>query len=180
MINRSKLSNRTVRTAASFLCAVASIGLSIAAYADGRWVHNVTGGGQDSYPADNYEPTFRITFNARVDAQDVAEGMVRWWFLDGRPASYGEVSCLEVRGNRAYIAYQAEGGEFGDYGLPGNTVLFAVQDNGEGYPNDSDRQSFISFANFPVTCGVFADFIDSGIPGSGFPVIWLDGNVQVR
>lgn len=159
--------------------ALAMAGFSVAHA--GPWVHNVTGGGEDSYPGYDGDPNFKIEFDARVDANGYAEGDVAWWFLDGTPASFGHVTCLEVRENRAYLVYAAEGGEYPGYGDPGNSVLIAFEDNGQGSGDDPDRQSFIYYANAPLwPCEAWADFVDAGGPGGGFPVEWVHGNVQVR
>jgi hypothetical protein len=123
------------------------------------------------------DATFSISFDARVDAADNATGKVEWWFLDGTPASYGTVGCVEFRDNRAYLSYQVEGGELEGYGEPGNWVFVGFEDNGEGAGGPADRQSFIYFAGESIPCEFFADFIEGS---DGFPVEWLHGNVQVR
>ncbi|TAL57935.1 MAG: hypothetical protein EPN84_13405 [Legionella sp.] len=161
--------------------AVFLLGISFSSYSAGsKWVHNVTGGGEDSYPNQNNKPTFKISLNAKINEEGLVKGYVEWWFLDGRPASFGNVYCMEVRNNRAYIGYKSLGGQFGGYGIPGNSVLLALEDNGEGSNAYSDRQSFIYYVNFPTyTCTNFVDFIESQ-GDNGFPVIWLHGNVQIR
>lgn len=146
-----------------------------------RWVHNVSGGGADFYPGETDDISFRITFHTRSDANGNVVGDVHWTFPDGRLASRGDVYCLDVRDNRAYMAYRVEAGEFGGYGVPGNTVALGFEDNGEGSGAPADRQSFIYFGpGFDIDCVGFGDFVESGSPGSGFPVEWVRGNVQVR
>jgi hypothetical protein len=122
-----------------------------------------------------------MELDARVDADGHAEGDVAWWFADGTPASFGSVTCLAVRENRAYLVYAAQGGEYSGYGTPGNSVMIAFEDNGQGRADLPDRQSFIYYANAPQwSCAVWADFVDAGGDGGGFPVEWLHGNVRVR
>lgn len=111
--------------------ALAMAGASTA-HADGAWVHSVTGGGEDSYPGSEGERTFKMELDASVDADGHAEGDVAWWFADGTPASFGSVTCLVVRENRAYLVYASEGGEYSGYGTPGNSVMIAFADNGQG------------------------------------------------
>jgi len=149
------------------------------AHAGGPWVHSVTGGGEDSYPGYDDEPTFVVEVDARVDADGNAEGSVAWWFMDGRPASFGSVNCMVVRDNRAYLIYTSEGGEYPGYGTPGYRVMIAFEDNGQGRNDPPDRQSFIYVGNGPVgSCDPWADYADAADPP--FPVEWLHGNVQVR
>lgn len=162
---------------------VATTGLENAVVAEqaakgGKWIHNVTGGGKDFYPGETKDASFEITFNAKKDADGNVKGKVKWNFLDGTPASYGSVQCLEVRDNRAYMTYIAEGGNWDPgYGTPGNTVYLAFEDNGEGTNAPLDRQSFIYVGGNTNNCDVLnPDFFDT----QGFPVEWVNGNVQVR
>lgn len=143
----------------------------------GKWIHSVSGGGKDFYPGETNDATFEITFNARKDADGNVKGKVKWNFLDGTPASYGSVQCLEVRDNRAYMTYIAEGGNWVAYGTPGKTVYLAFEDNGEGSNAPLDRQSYIYAGGNTTNCdGLNPDFFDN----EGFPVKWVNGNVQVR
>ncbi len=149
---------------------------AFAASAGVAWQHVVTGGGEDMYPG-SVGPSYSITFNARLDFGGNAAGRVEWFFLDGTPASYGTVYCLEVRDNRAVIGYIAEGGAAGGYGTPGNSVIFGVEDNGEGDGAPPDRQSFIYLSDGLLSCSNHLDFVENV---EGFPVVWLNGNVQVN
>lgn len=161
------------------LMAVAILGSTMAVTAQGsRWVHNVTGGGKDSYPGFEGDPNFEISFNARVDEDGYTDGKVEWYALDGSLISSGDVTCLEVRDNRAYISYNVVTGDGGGYGTPGHSVLLGFEDNGEGVNEPADRQSYIYYAlssNYP--CVPFADYVEAT---DGFPVEWVEGNVQVR
>jgi hypothetical protein len=47
----------------------------LAASRGGKWVHRVSGGGEDMYPGTS-EATFSISFDARVDAADNATDKV--------------------------------------------------------------------------------------------------------
>lgn len=146
----------------------------------GRWVHNVTGGGKDLFPTDT-DASFTLAVNARADENGDAAGQMTWWFLDGTPASYGDVYCVEVRGNRAYVGYLAEGGDAQFYGVPGNSVLVGFEDNGEGAGSPGDRQTYIYFVEGRAyDCAAFADQIEAFSPANQFPVAWVRGNVQVR
>ena len=149
--------------------------------ASARVANSVSGGGADFYPSETDDISFRITFNARSNVDGALRGRVHWTFPDGRLASQGDVYCLDVRGNRAYMAYRATAGEFGGYGELGNSVVLGFEDNGEGAGSPLDRQSFIYFGiDVDLDCSDFGDFVESGAPGSGFPVEWVRGNVQVR
>ncbi len=144
--------------------------------------HRVTGRGKDIYPDGS---TFSITFNARGDQSGVATGQITWQFPDGFVESFGSVYCLEVRGHRAYMSYLVKGGNLDVYGTPGNSVLLGfedndVEDNDEESGAPADRQTYIYAANTTAyPCKQFADFIDAGGPGGGFPVLWK-GRLEIR
>ncbi len=78
------------------------------------------------------------------------------------------------------MMYRAEAGEFGAYGAPGNQIFLGLEDNGEGKNADPDRQTYIYYANWGADCSNLAGFADWIEGSSGFPVVWLHGNVQVR
>ena len=148
-----------------------------------KWEHVVTAGGKDSYPNPGFEDqaTFLLNVNAKVDSEGNANGRVTWKFLDGRFASFSNnIYCMLVEENRAYLVYEAEGGEFSSYGVPGNYVLLALKDNGEGFNSEPDEQSYIYVAGGPIPCEDWKNFIDTSLFGAGFPVKWFHGNVQVN
>lgn len=186
-----RCSSSESRRAATFVAAICSFTLMLSVVGElsakppaksdnGRWVHRVNGGGIDSYPNANGNPTFEITFNARTDADGYTDGVVEWTALDGTVLSYGLVVDMEVRGNRAYMKYIALGGASAAYGTPGHAVYLGLEDNGEGKNALPDRQTPIFFHRHSApnyTAAHFANFIENRFD---FRVLWLHGNVQVR
>ena len=138
-----------------------------------KWVAMASGGGQDLYPGSE-NPDFVITFNAKEDSEGNDVGMVNWSDTEGNVIASGEVDCLFVEGNRAWIRYIADiGGTF-------YHIYIGFEDNGEGANAELDRHTFIyggPVSEFNATC---EDFAASDGFGNGFPVEWVRGNVQVK
>jgi hypothetical protein len=145
------------------------------ARAPGPWVHVANGGGQDLYPGST-TTDFQISFNAREDAQGNDVGSVSWTDpTTGATIASGRVDCLHVTGNRAWVRYVA------DLGGTLFHVYIGFEDNGEGRKATGvDRHTFIYGG--PVNPGnaTCEDFANTNGFGTGFPVEWVRGNVQVR
>ncbi|WP_296705855.1 hypothetical protein [Algoriphagus sp.] len=139
-----------------------------------KWVAMASGGGKDLYP-DSDEPNFEITFSAREDADGNDVGKVNWKDTEGNVIASGEVDCLYVEGNRAWVRYvfEVEDVPF--------LIWIGFEDNGEGSKAESDRHTYIYGglkADFDyLSC---EDFAASDGFGDGFPVEWVRGNVQVN
>lgn len=138
-----------------------------------KWVAMASGGGQDLYP-DSENPDFVITFNAKEDSEGNDVGMVNWTDTEGNVIASGEVDCLYVEGNRAWIRYVA------DFGGIIYHVYIGFEDNGEGANAEIDRHTYVyggPVSELNPTC---EDFAGSDGFGTGFPVEWIRGNVQVQ
>lgn len=142
------------------------------AKSNAKWVAMANGGGKDLYP-DFEEPNFEITFNAREDADGNDVGKVNWKDIEGNVIASGEVDCLYVDGNRAWIRYVADIG--GDLWY----VYIGFEDNGEGSGAELDRHTFIFGGLVEYGGGSCEYFAESNGFGYGFPVEWVRGNVQV-
>lgn len=138
-----------------------------------KWVAMASGGGQDLYPGSE-NPDFVITFNAKEDSEGNDVGKVNWSDTEGNVIASGEVDCLYVVGNRAFVRYLVDMGEEEDF-----HIFIGFEDNGEGSNAEVDRHTFIygAPASQDISCEYFAENID-GL--GGFPVEWIRGNVQVQ
>ncbi|MDI1321362.1 MAG: hypothetical protein PSV36_01360 [Algoriphagus sp.] len=139
-----------------------------------KWVAMASGGGQDLYPGSE-NPDFLITFNAKEDSEGNDVGMVNWSDTEGNVIASGEVDCLYVEGNRAWVRYGVELNE--ELWL----IWIGFEDNGEGANAEVDRHTYIyggpASIYGSITC---EDFGASDGFGNGFPVEWIRGNVQVQ
>lgn len=138
-----------------------------------KWVAMATGGGKDLYP-DYEEPNFEITFTAREDAEGNDVGKVNWMDTEGNVIASGEVDCLYVEDNRAWMRYVAD--------IDGDLwyIYIGFEDNGEGSNAELDRHTFIFGGLVEYGGGSCEFFAATNGFGYGFPVEWVRGNVQVQ
>lgn len=133
----------------------------------GMLVHEVTAGGTVSYDTGE-------RFAATIHATQMADGSVKGevHFQAGKMSFDEKVSCLQVVGNRAYLAgYFLDNIEF-----PA-TFSMILEDNGEGSNASApDRMAGLALrvadAGQPVCSSPFSPF--------SVPRTWTHGNVQVR
>lgn len=146
----------------------------VEAKAPGGWAHIATGGGQDLYPGSTVSD-FQISFEAKEDANGGDVGSVHWTDpRTGATIALGRVDCLYVNGNQAWVRYVA------NLGGTDFHVYIGVEDNGQGKNAASDRHTFIYGGPVNPANATCEDFASSNGFGTGFPVEWHRGNVQVR
>ncbi len=145
----------------------------LAARTAAPWAHMTSGGGQDLYPG-SATSDFQISFQAKEDALGNDVGMVSWTDpTTGQIIAKGRVDCLYVTGNRAWIRYVAN--------IPTPFHIYiGFEDNGEGSNAAVDRHTFIYGGPVSPSNATCEDFANSNGFGTGFPVEWIRGNVQVR
>lgn len=138
-----------------------------------KWVAMASGGGQDLYPGSE-NPDFKITFTAKEDSEGNDVGKVNWTDTEGNVIASGVVDCLYVVGNRAWVRYVAD--------LNGTLyhIYLGFEDNGEGANAEVDRHTFIYGGPVNVANATCEYFAESNGFGTGFPVEWTRGNVQVQ
>jgi hypothetical protein len=142
----------------------------------GTPVHTVSGGGQVQYPdgfglppgyAENYG------FSARQRADGSVDGQIELqWDPPYDFKAHGEVSCLHVDGNSAYLGFTITHSDNPAFG-PGVEGVFEVQDHGSGAGAAPDTISFF-LLGFPLA------LCDQFPPGAFGAFDWTHGNVTVR
>jgi hypothetical protein len=105
----------------------------------------VTGGGQ--LVGAGWTETYGI--NARLDAAGDVSGQVEM-HIDGLPAVHGQVTCLAVDGNSAWIGGVVSHSQDETVVPAGMEFWFRVLDNGNGNP--PDRISTIRLGLPAATC----------------------------
>lgn len=141
----------------------------------GAPAHGVSGGGRVLYPdgfglpagyAENYGFTAHQRADGSVDGQIELQ-----WDPPYDFKAHGDVSCLHVDGNSAYLGFTITHSDNPGFG-PGTSFVFEVTDNGSGAGAAPDQISF--FTGGPASfCSAFA-------PGDLGAFDWTHGNVTVR
>lgn len=110
---------------------------------------------------------------AQKDANGEVSGHINVRRLDGTTSFTGDVTCLQVQGNMAWIGVHitqstATSGAFSE----GGNFWFRAQDNGEGANAAADLISSLNPNGGSARCNERR---------TGLPLAWeLQGNVQVR
>ena len=112
-----------------------------------------------------------LTFTAKEHADGSVSGNVLLQFPSNASTFRGEVTCLRVVGNQAFI---------GGVNLPNSDsqgeIGFVVEDNGEGRNDDPDRATLMVINGLP---GLAQLVCDGGFPFFG-PFDVFRGNIQVN
>lgn len=138
------------------------------------WAYRATGGGQDLYPGSTTSD-FQIAFQAKEDASGNDVGSVLWTDpTTGTIIQKGLVDCLYVQDNRAWIRYVV------NIGADRFHTYIGFEDNGEGLQAAVDRHTYIYGGPFDPTNFTCEFFANTNGFGTGFPVEWIRGNVQVK
>jgi len=148
----------TRKASAAALAILATLGMSVIsgiAHADetGR---RVTGGGQ--YTSSRVGPT-TVAVHAIRHQDGTVTGQIEQHILDFGLSVHGEVNCLFVVGNVAYVSgvitnvQEASETGLGSFFQEGTFFLLAIEDNGEGLNSfGSDRVSLLFPSATPFDC----------------------------
>lgn len=150
--------------------------MDFSARADKKWVATATGGGMNLYDGSE-EPNFKFTFQAKEDNQGNDVGSILYMDTKGGkyPVPVGEVDCLFVEENRAWIRFIVDLKESGLF-----HIWVGFEDNGEGVNADPDRQTYVYGAPYNERNGSCEYFAATNGFGYGFPVEFVRGNIQVK
>jgi hypothetical protein len=138
---------------------------------------NPSASGQGILTSDGELRTFSFTAVQHKDGTVTGQAEVNNRALNLRV--HIEIVCLNIIGNRAYVGGFVTQSSLPSFTVPGDTAVFAVEDNGEGANAASDRITLTGFAVFdtldchdPVVIDVLDNF-------AGFNPIKA-GNIQVK
>jgi len=141
----------------------------------------VTGGGQFTELFYGFGLT-TVTVHAVRHKDGTVTGQVEQQMPDIGVSLHGEVNCLHVVGNRAYVSgviTKIQKSPDSGYGslfsnLEGTSFILAVEDNGEGRNAYPDQVSQIGIRFSPFDCA------DPSAQAEASSSMWLDrGNFQV-
>lgn len=168
------------RTLASFAAALALVACEVTpvtgpdvepsfARAGNAPVHFAAGGG--TVLTDFGRSTY--AFHASMDADGVVKGQVEIHFSSADLDIHGDVTCMSVAGNQAWLGAVITRSAWIDSPWSvGRSMIWTVIDNGEGRNAEADRiSSYFAVASADQCLSQF---------GTEFIRDWTNGNAQVR
>ena len=151
---------------------VAGLGRTKSAIAENG---NPSASGQGSLTVGGERRTFAFT---AVQHQDgTATGQAEVVNRSTGLVAHIQIVCLNILGNRAYVGGFVTHSNLPSFTVPGDTAVFAAEDNGEGANAPPDRITLTGFGIF-ATPDCFNSFI-VGILNTLFTPIQA-GNIQVN
>lgn len=147
----------------------------IVAVARNAPTHSVSGGGRVDYDLEGLPEGYRETygFSARQRPDGSVDGNLELhWDPPYDVAAHGDITCLNVQGNGAWIGFVITHTNQPESFPVGGESVFHVVDNGSGGNAPDDQVSFF-FGAPAAVCGYLV-----GPPAELFD--WTHGNVTVR
>ena len=145
------------------------------AFAKGRVTQSVTGSGSFVFNGNNR--TF--SFTARIHADGSVDGQwqrITHNGLPGQSRSHGEITCLTIIGNQAWLGGFKTLSTSGGVEPPNNGVVWRVIDNGQGRNAPADQMSGQGVNRPPGNVASYC----AAAPIGGILFDLTAGNIQVR